>query len=183
MLYAVRDQLDLLLESTDEFCQGSTAVAYAEGAVVNAYRLVHFSPSPWNGLRWPMGALILRNDDLVVVLTPMVPDEATIGGPASAALLRMVSKRLQAAESIDALCESMGPHVSLDAIRYFPESIDNISDFVLATLPGGESYKPRSQDASADKGEPLSKTEEFGNGWRVHGASDGWKGTDSRRRP
>lgn len=35
----------------------------------------------------------------------------------------------------------------------------------------------------AEESEPLSKTEEFVDGWRVHSASDGWKGTDSRRRP
>src|SRR5690349_4817365 len=33
------------------------------------------------------------------------------------------------------------------------------------------------------KSEPLSKTEEFGDGWRMHSASDGWKGTGSRRQP
>ncbi len=147
---------------------------------MNAYRLVHFSPSPWNGLRWPMGALIQHDKDLMVVLTPMVPDEATIGGPSSAALLRLVSKRLQAATDFHSLCTSIGPHVSLDAIRYLPLAVENPSDFVLAMLPGGDGSRLRSQDANADNGEPLEK---FGDGWRVHSALGGWKGTDSRRRP
>jgi hypothetical protein len=103
------------------------------------FRIVHFLPDPFSGMRVPVAALVQRADGVRVVRAPHTVGPGCVGGLAAWNNMQGLVHGLDAIEEFDRLPMSMGPHVVLDVQREVPALVEDpeswVAKFILPQRP------------------------------------------------
>ncbi len=89
------------------------------------FRVLLFVPDPFNGMSWPLGAVVDTQDGLEVARSGRLPDAAALGSQRTALLARRMHRRLNEFCSFDAVPISFGPYAVLGEKRTLPEGVEN----------------------------------------------------------
>lgn len=89
------------------------------------FRLLLFVPNPFNGMSWPLGAVVDTQDGLEVARSGRLPDAAALGSERTAQLARILHRHLNEFCSFDAVPISFGPYAVLGEKRTVPEGVEN----------------------------------------------------------
>jgi len=79
-----------------------------------AFRILHYTPDPASGTRFPVGALTVSDSGVEVFLSPHVPGDSCLRGVGRARFFRRLQQRLAKARDFDSL-PGMGPYCELSA--------------------------------------------------------------------
>lgn len=98
---------------------------------MSTYRIVHFVPDPFSGLRLPVAAIVESSAGVEVVRSPRKWPLACLGSRRERALLQTILQKLHAPFSIDSLPETLGPSAVLDQKMTMPDYATEPSEWVL----------------------------------------------------
>jgi hypothetical protein len=90
--------------------------------VTATYRLVHFSPDPFTGARFPLGAIVVADGAVHVAKSSFAPSAECLGDPRLAVVVQRLQARLDTVVSGDALPDAFGPYTTLAAPSPIPEA-------------------------------------------------------------
>ncbi len=93
--------------------------------MIPTYRLIHFSPVPHLGARFPIAAVVSHGGGVEVVRMPHLPGERCLGGARKVSVLRLVLDSLESVSAFERLPSSAGPHAVLDDVKNLPAGIGN----------------------------------------------------------
>jgi hypothetical protein len=132
------------------------------------FRIVHFVPDPFSGMRVPVAALVLGKSGLRIVRAPHTAGPGCVGGLATWHNLQGVVHGLDAVRDFDRLPMSLGPHVILDDHREVPERVDDPESWVAKfILP----QRPLEPDDAREAAPPSPRRESVGytffQNWKV----------------
>ena len=103
------------------------------------FRIVHFVPDPFSGMRVPVAALVQGPQGIRVVRAPHTLGPSCVGGLATWHNMQGLVQGLDAVKEFDRLPMSMGPHVTLDVQRDVPAQVEDpeswVAKFVLPQRP------------------------------------------------
>lgn len=151
-----------------------------------SYRLIHFTPDPFTGARFPLGAVVADGAGGVrVAKVERLPSAACLGDRGLAIAVQRLHARLDGVRSAEALPAVFGPYATLAESTEVPAGVPDALAWVQRLLspdaPSGDRPKnPRGQQRG-------SLGYRFFETWRVagyvrktfHPATDaaGWLGT------
>lgn len=113
------------------------------------YRLIHFTPDPFAGARFALGAVVSDERGQVrVARAEWLPSAACLGDRSLAVVVQQLHKRLDAVESSERLPSAFGPYATLAEPHQIPRGVDDAVAWVEATLSraapeGGRVRNPR----------------------------------------
>ena len=87
------------------------------------FRIVHFLPDPFSGLRIPIGALVEHGRSVRAAVAPSLPDARCVGGQAAWSLMRMLAEELTTANDFGELPRSFGPQAVLADEQDLPAGV------------------------------------------------------------
>jgi hypothetical protein len=94
--------------------------------MTSSYRLIHFTPDPFTGARFPLGALVAAGDGAVqVAKVAQLPSAACLGDRNLAVSVQRLHARLDAVHSIDTLPAVFGPYTTLSERREVPAGVSD----------------------------------------------------------
>jgi len=96
-----------------------------------AYRLVHFSPDPATGMKYPIAAVVNSSEGTRVEFVSHLPGAKCIGGEDRVRVLHRIQQRLARVSSFSQI-PSLGPYVSFDEPHEVPE--EHLSVFLRKLL-------------------------------------------------
>lgn len=103
------------------------------------FRIVHFLPDPFSGMRVPVAALVQGAGGVRVVRAPHTAGPGCVGGLATWHNMQGLVHGLDAVKEFDRLPMSMGPHVLLDVQREVPALVEDpeswVAKFILPQRP------------------------------------------------
>lgn len=97
------------------------------------YRLIQFTPDPFTGARFPLGAVVRQGDAVRVATVERLPSAACLGGRSLALVVQRLHARLDSLEA-DALPSSFGPYASLSEPREVPAGVPDALAWVQSML-------------------------------------------------
>jgi len=89
------------------------------------YRLVHFTPDPFSGLRFTLGAVVYADGEVRIARTHQLPGADSLGRTDLAVLARMLHQRLDEIVQPDALPPVFGPLAMLGERQPLPPTVTN----------------------------------------------------------
>lgn len=111
-----------------------------------SYRLLFFSPDPFLGARFPLGAVLHVDGVVRIVRAPHLPGTDCLGGADLAVAVRRLHARLDSIESADTLPPAFGPYATLSERRSVPPDRDAVEwvEHLFArptTIPGDVEHR------------------------------------------
>jgi len=118
------------------------------------YRVMHFSPDPFNGARWPFAAIVERDGGVEVARSGHLPGPDCLGGENAAGLLRWMVDQLAQVDRFDRAPTSFGTSVLLDTAVSLPAGVADpvrwVEEHVLPRAPSARSAsRPRAVSLAA----------------------------------
>lgn len=98
------------------------------------FRIVHFVPDPFSGMRVPVAALVQGPKGVQVVRAPHTAGPSCVGGLATWHNMQGLVAGLEAVKEFDRLPMSLGPHVTLDVQREVPAQVEDPESWVKAFI-------------------------------------------------
>ncbi|TVQ88172.1 MAG: hypothetical protein EA397_17405 [Deltaproteobacteria bacterium] len=99
------------------------------------YRLIHFTPDPFAGTRFPLGAVVSdEHGDVRVARAEWLPSTSCLGDRSLAVVVQQLHKRLDTVESAERLPSAFGPYATLAERREVPRGVDDAVAWVQAML-------------------------------------------------
>jgi hypothetical protein len=101
-----------------------------------AFRILHYTPDPASGARYPVAALAVSDSGVEVHLAPHVPGDACLGGPGRERFFHVLQQRLMKAKDFSRI-PGLGPYCELSD----PVSLQDDTDanFVSRMVAGWHS--------------------------------------------
>jgi hypothetical protein len=98
-----------------------------------AFRILHYTPDPASGARFPVGALTVSDSGVEVFLSPHVPSDSCLRGLGRARFFQRLQQRLAKARDFNSI-PGLGPYGELSApVELQP---DAGKDFVRQMVAG-----------------------------------------------
>jgi hypothetical protein len=132
------------------------------------FRIVHFVPDPFSGMRVPVAALVLVPGGVRVVRAPHTAGPGCVGGLATWHNMQGLVHGLEAVKEFDRLPMSLGPHVLLDAQREIPSLVEDPEAWVAKVILPQRPIDPddaRESPPSSPRRESVGHT--FFRTWNV----------------
>lgn len=108
-----------------------------------SYRLVHFTPDPFTGARWPLGALVVDRTGAVRIAKVNQLPLASFGDRAMQLAVQRLQGRLDGVRRADALPPVFGPYATLSEAVAVPDAVDDPMGWVDALLNPARPQEPR----------------------------------------
>lgn len=118
---------------------------------MNRYRIIHFTPDPFSSGRVPIGAIIDGEQGISVVPATRLPDLNCLGGRSKVGIMRILLQDLNQINNFDSLPPSLGPHASLDDIRYLPSNTVNIEQWIKRYILPVKIKAEEEQEKTSDR--------------------------------
>ncbi len=103
------------------------------------FRLVHFVPDPFSGMRVPVAALVQQGSSVRVVRAPHTAGPGCVGGLATWHNMQGLLRGLESVEQFDQLPFNLGPHAVLGGQLDVPEQVNDplswVTKFILPQRP------------------------------------------------
>ena len=94
------------------------------------YRLLHYEPDPFSGMRFPIGAVVWDGRRARGIAAGRLPCAICVGGVAHARMAAMLAQELEAVDD-PAISEiAFGPYVRFARACTLPEGIDDPAGWV-----------------------------------------------------
>lgn len=94
------------------------------------YRLIHFVPDPFTGMRFPLGAIVAESGNVRVTKVAKLPSASCLGDHTLALAIQRLHGRLDAIASADALPAVFGPYASLTEPKEVPQGVTDAFSWV-----------------------------------------------------
>lgn len=99
------------------------------------YRLIHFTPDPFAGTRFALGAVVSDERGQVrVARAEWLPSASCLGDRSLAVVIQQLHSRLDAVESAERLPSTFGPYATLAEPHQIPRGVDDAVAWVQAML-------------------------------------------------
>lgn len=100
------------------------------------FRLVLFVPNPFNGMSWPLGAMVETKAGVQVARSGRLPDATALGSQLTAQLAQRLHGRMDECSDFEKVPISFGPYVVLSEVRALPAGVaDPVGWIELHILP------------------------------------------------
>lgn len=109
------------------------------------YRLIHFSPDPFTGIRFPLGAVVVDERGILrFAKAQHVPGIDCLGSRDWAIAAQRLMARLESIDSAEILPRAVGPYAQYSDVLSVPNGVTDAFDWVtkLLTPPPAHAKKP-----------------------------------------